>query len=134
MAYVYRFKDIEENVIYIGYTGGELATRINQHWTKGHLPTKCYNSVAKIEYQFYKTKADAQIAEVIFINKYKPIYNKLNKQNDRITFDLGEEKTWKLYKILRVKSKANTTSNKKTNRILALIYIVIIFLIYYFLM
>ena len=46
MAYTYRFKDINNNVIYVGFTGQTMAERMNQHFTKGHLPAECYKSVA----------------------------------------------------------------------------------------
>ena len=100
MAYTYRFKDIEGNIIYVGFTAQTMAERMNQHFTKGHLPAECYKSVASIEYMKWKTKSDAQVMEVYFINKYKPRYNKLNKKSDQLTINLGEEK-WKVYQVLK---------------------------------
>ena len=100
MAYTYRFKDKYDNVIYIGYTGQTMAQRINQHFTKGHLPKSVYEEVAKIEYIQWKTKCDAQIMEVYYIQKYKPRYNKQDKRLDNLTLEL-EEKEWKLYKGLK---------------------------------
>lgn len=134
MAYIYRFKDINDNVIYIGYTSQQLSERINQHWTKGHLPKKCYSSVAKIEYQKYKTKADAQIMEVIMINKYKPLYNKLNKQTDNITFDLGDEREWKVYRVFKVKKDTYKSNNKRFSifTVAATIVYVLLILAYFF--
>ena len=132
MAYVYRFKDINDNVIYIGYTGQQLSERINQHWTKGHLDKKCYDSVAKIEYQKYKTKSDAQIMEVIYINKYKPFYNKLNKQNDNITINIEEEKEWKTYRVFDVKANKNNRRFNIFTAAATIIYILLI-LLYLFL-
>ena len=108
MAYTYRFKDINNNVIYVGFTGQTMAERMNQHFTKGHLPAECYKSVASIEYMKWKTKSDAQVMEVYFINKYKPKFNKLNKKSDALTINLGEEK-WKVYQVLK---KADTRSKK----------------------
>ncbi|MFR4462946.1 MAG: GIY-YIG nuclease family protein [Bacteroides xylanisolvens] len=46
--YVYRFKNKEGRVIYVGKTSLPLATRFNQH---GHLPDKCYEQVERIEYR-----------------------------------------------------------------------------------
>ena len=109
MAYTYRFKDKYDNVIYIGYTGQTMAQRINQHFTKGHLPQSVYEEVVKIEYMKHKTKSDAQVWEVYLINKYKPRYNTLNKKNDMLTIDFGEE-NWKVYQVLKqqvTKQKAN---------------------------
>ena len=77
MAYTYRFKDINNNVIYVGFTGQTMAERMNQHFTKGHLPKECYQSVAKIEYQKYKTESDALIMETYYITKYSPKYTKV---------------------------------------------------------
>ena len=110
MAYTYRFKDIEGNIIYVGFTGQTMAERMNQHFTKGHLPQSVYEEVAKIEYMKHKTKSDAQVWEVYLINKYKPRYNTLNKKNDMLTINLGEEK-WKVYQVLK-QPKKNT---KKAN-------------------
>ena len=69
MAYTYRFKDIYDNTIYVGYTGQKMSERMHQHFTKGHLPKDCYSSVAKIEYIKWKTKSDAQLMEVYFISQ-----------------------------------------------------------------
>ena len=55
MAYTYRFVDANENIIYVGYTGQSMAKRIGQHFEKGHLPKKCYKSIAKIEYIKWQT-------------------------------------------------------------------------------
>ena len=108
MAYTYRFKDKYNNTIYIGYTGQQMAQRMNQHFTIGHLPKSVYEEVAKIEYIKHKTKSDAQVWEVYLINKYKPRYNTLNKKNDALTIYLGEEK-WKVYQVLK---QPNTGSKK----------------------
>ena len=100
MAYTYRFINKYNETIYIGYTGQQMAQRMNQHFTKGHLPQSVYEEVAKIEYIKHKTKSDAQVWEVYLINKYKPRYNTLNKKNDMLTIDLGEE-NWKVYQVLK---------------------------------
>ena len=106
MAYTYRFLDKENNVIYIGYTGQTMAQRMSQHFGgKGHLPKECYQSVVKIEYIKWKTKCDAQVMEVYYINKYKCKYNKLNKKNDSLTIVL-DEKEWKTYQVLKTYTKA----------------------------
>ena len=100
MAYTYKFINKYNETIYIGYTGQQMAQRMNQHFTKGHLPKSVYEEVAKIEYIKHKTKSDAQVWEVYLINKYKPRYNTLNKKNDALTIDLGEE-NWKVYQVLK---------------------------------
>ena len=109
MAYTYKFINKYNETIYIGYTGQQMAQRMNQHFTKGHLPKSVYEEVAKIEYMKHKTKSDAQVWEVYLINKYKPRYNTLNKKNDMLTVDLGEE-NWKVYQVLKqqvIKQKTN---------------------------
>ena len=100
MAYVYRFKDLDEEIIYVGFTSQTLDKRMQQHWEQGHLPKICYDNVAKIEFIEYNTNADAMIMETYFINEYKPRFNKLNKQLDNITLPFEINKGWKLYKAL----------------------------------
>ena len=107
MAYTYRFKDKYDNTIYVGYTGQKMGERMNQHFTKGHLPKECYQSVAKIEYIKWKTKSDAQVMEVYFINKYKPKFNKQDKRSDTLTIQL-EEKDWKTYQVLKKQVERST--------------------------
>ena len=72
MAYIYRFKDINDNIIYVGKTSQALDKRMAQHFSKGHLPKECYSSVARIEYQKYKTESDALVMETYYITKYNP--------------------------------------------------------------
>ena len=101
MAYTYRFVDTNENVIYVGYTGQTMAKRISQHFTKGHLPKKCYKSIARIDYIKWDSKSDAQAMEVYYINKYHPKFNKLDKQGDRLNIQIGNEKEWKVYQVIK---------------------------------
>ena len=105
MAYTYRFVDANENIIYVGYTGQTMAKRIGQHFEKGHLPKKCYKSIARIECIKWETKSDAQVMEVYYINKYHPIYNKLDKQNDHLNIQVTDEKEWEVYQVIK---KPNT--------------------------
>ena len=97
MAYIYRFISCDNNIIYVGKTSQALDKRIGQHFTKGHLPKECYCSIAKIEYQKYKTEADALVMETYYITKYNPRYNKLQKSKDLPTLNLDIQ-DWKLYK------------------------------------
>ena len=98
MAYVYRFIDIEGRVIYYGKTL-DMQNRMKSHFTKGHLPKECYQSVAKIEYQKYKTESDALIMETYYITKYSPKYNKLGQSKDTPTIKF-DEGNWKVYQVL----------------------------------
>ena len=122
MAYVYRFIDIEGKVIYYGKTLN-MQNRMNSHFAKGHLPKECYQSVAKIEYQKYKTESDALIYETYYITKYSPKYNKLGQSRDKPTVQL-EEKDWKTYQVLK-KQVENSTPYWG-----CLTYILIIALVY----
>ena len=101
MAYIYRFKDINDNIIYVGKTSQALDKRMAQHFSKGHLPKECYSSVARIEYQKYKTESDALIMETYYITKYNPLYNKLQKSRDLPTLDLDKQE-WKVYKVYKL--------------------------------
>ena len=101
MAYTYRFVDTNENVIYVGYTGQTMAKRISQHFTKGHLPKKCYKSIARIDYIKWDSKSDAQVMEVYYINKYHPKFNKLDKQGDKLNIQIEDEKEWEVYQVIK---------------------------------
>ena len=98
MAYVYRFIDIQGNTIYYGKTLN-MQNRMKSHFTKGHLPKECYQSVARIEYQKYKTESDALIMETYYITKYSPKYNKLGQSKDTPTIKF-DEGNWKVYQVL----------------------------------
>lgn len=130
MAYTYRFINSSNEIIYVGYTGQRLDTRIMQHFEKGHLSKKCYSEIARIEYIQYKTKADAQIMEVYYINKYKPKYNKLNKQTDVMNLQL-EEKEWKLYRQIKPIHESKV-KNTGIWRFVAVIYF--LYMLYYILL
>jgi hypothetical protein len=83
---IYRFRDKKDNIIYIGKTKLSLSKRINSH---NHLPSKCYQSINKIEYCVFNNKDDMDIAEKYFISKMKPIYNTEHLEN-YISIDFPE--------------------------------------------
>lgn len=154
MAYVYRFRHYLSNeIIYVGQTSRNMSSRMKEHFGKrGHLPSKCYKSVGKIEYIDIGTKADARLVELYFINKYKPKYNTEGKVDDFQSkkYDLAMKllirSRWKVYeirkksfvgfRILRI-SKFFKPNNKEniidniTKRIIDVIFTV---LIYYFIL
>ena len=84
MAYVYRFRHYLTNeIIYVGKTTRKINTRMNEHFSKkGHLPSKCYKNIGRIEYIEVSSDADARLVELYLINKYKPIYNTDGKTHD----------------------------------------------------
>lgn len=123
ISYCYRFKDINNNVIYVGKTV-DINKRMAQHFGgKGHLGKDCYKSVAVIEYQKYKTESDALIYETYYITKYSPKYNKLGQSRDKPTVQL-DEKEWKTYQVLKKQVEKSPASWG------CLTYILIIALIY----
>ena len=82
MNYVYYFKDFEDNIIYVGKTGN-YKRRMKEHFTKGHLPSECYDEVNKIFVSVVNdSKYDTEICETLLINKYKPKYNVEKKFNE----------------------------------------------------
>ena len=131
MAYTYRFVDTDENVIYVGYTGQTMAKRISQHFTKGHLPKKCYKSIARIDYIKWDSKSDAQVMEVYYINKYHPKFNKLDKQGDRLNIQIEDEKEWKVYQVIKKPNIKYEAENGILTWIMigALVYAIISFFI-----
>ncbi len=131
MAYTYRFVDTNENVIYVGYTGQTMAKRISQHFTKGHLPKKCYKSIARIDYIKWDSKSDAQVMEVYYINKYHPKFNKLDKQGDRLNIQIEDEKEWKVYQVIKKPNIKYEAENDILTWIMigALVYAIISFFI-----
>ena len=131
MAYTYRFVDTNENVIYVGYTGQTMAKRISQHFTKGHLPKKCYKSIARIDYIKWDSKSDAQVMEVYYINKYHPKFNKLDKQGDRLNIQIEDEKEWKVYQVIKKTNIKYEAENGVLTWIMigALVYAIISFFI-----
>ena len=131
MAYTYRFVDTNENVIYVGYTGQTMAKRISQHFTKGHLPKKCYKSIARIDYIKWDSKSDAQVMEVYYINKYHPKFNKLDKQGDRLNIQIEDEKEWKVYQVIKKTNIKYEAENDILTWIMigALVYAIISFFI-----
>ena len=131
MAYTYRFVDTNENVIYVGYTGQTMAKRISQHFTKGHLPKKCYKSIARIDYIKWDSKSDAQVMEVYYINKYHPKFNKLHKQVDILNIQIEDEKEWKVYQVIKKTNIKYEAENGILTWIMigALVYAIISFFI-----
>jgi hypothetical protein len=86
--YLYRFKDAENKIIYIGLTTQKLVYRINQHFNCGHLSRNCYESVDRVEYAEVKSESEMRIYEIYLINRYTPEYNTEFKRGDAFTFEL----------------------------------------------
>lgn len=122
MAYVYRFKDVNNKIVYIGKTI-DINRRMNEHFRgKGHLSSECYTSVAKIEYQKYNTESDALIMEVYYICKYNPKYNKQGKSKDMPTIELNEGK-WRTYSKIKPIKYNTTKEGYFTGRLMAISFV-----------
>lgn len=96
--YVYRFLNSKNETIYVG-SSQILRVRINQHFSGGHLPQRCYDETAKIEYIKTNSLALMYIKEIYYINMFKPIYNKEFKNvNDKVfLFSEFKDDTWHCY-------------------------------------
>ena len=82
MNYLYYFKNFNDEIIYAGETG-HLRRRMEEHFTKGHLPADCYAQIDKVFIaETGESKHDTEICETLLINKYKPKYNKEKKFNE----------------------------------------------------
>lgn len=111
MGYIYRFLNNEDKVIYIGKTSN-LTKRINHHFSFGHLEDNCYLSCTKIEYMELPTMTDTSMAEIYFINKYKPLYNICDKYNDECN-DYSIMEKWMPYDFLLNRHKLDFMIYKK---------------------
>ena len=88
--YVYRFKDKNDEIIYIG-KAKTLSSRMSGH---NHLPMECYDSIDKIEYIELNNQSEGSMYEIYWINKLSPKYNTEYNKNDSISFKLPK-KEWK---------------------------------------
>lgn len=120
MFYVYRFLNKKGFVIYIGKTQ-DLDNRVYSHIENGHLPLSCYKEVDKIEYLELPTRVDMDIVEVYLINLYKPLYNKLDVENDALWTVLHNNFVWKPYTktdfklLLKYKNELRECQNKNSD-------------------
>lgn len=115
-SYVYRFSNSNLKPIYVGKTNN-LDRRFKQHFTKGHLPKECYNSVYSMEYIKVNSELNALLLETFYINKYRPRYNKLNKTYKATSIEnvnLTEIKdNWKTYRIVNHTLSPKISSPRK---------------------
>jgi Nuclease subunit of the excinuclease complex len=78
---VYRFKNINDEIIYIG-KAKNLKNRLANH---NHLSKQCYEELEKIDFATFETEADMYLAEKYYISKIKPKYNHMHKEKE-VTF------------------------------------------------
>lgn len=93
----YRFKNKNEEIIYVGQTKQSLSERLKNH---KHLPLDCYENTKIVEYLEFQNKIDMDIAEKYFISKFLPLYNTvyINSNMNLIIPDLDNAKwtTWEV--------------------------------------
>ncbi len=78
----YRFLDNQAKTIYIGSSKNIHRRLFSQHFKRGHLPSECYSSTAKVEIIKTKDYATALALEIYLIDKYVPRFNKKDKRKD----------------------------------------------------
>ena len=84
------YKIYSENcLLYIGTTMQPLQTRLHGHFFKEPMHRGIYiDCVTRIEYAELSSEADAKVYEIYFINKLKPVLNRDNKVQDKLTISL----------------------------------------------
>ena len=107
--FIYRFLDELNQVIYIGKTIN-LANRIKSH---NHLPKECYANTKKIEFLPLCTKADQDVAEHYYIQKYQPVYNTFQIKR-KLTFSIPflDEQEWFCYWTTEIFTVYNFINNQ----------------------
>lgn len=94
--YVYKFINNDGDCIYVGRTVN-LHNRMNQHFSKGHLPKTAYKEVEKIEYTILDSEIAMVMCELYFINKYKPKYNTSDLYRGEMYLRKFENLQWEIY-------------------------------------
>jgi len=121
--YVYRFVNEDNQVIYVGRTEN-LHQRLKKHFSgKGHLPQKCYDSVARVDYLTFKNKNDMKIKEIYYISVYQPAFNKVDVGKIDLRFNqvedawtrLTSENERLLSEINQLKTQNKQLKSKKTS-------------------
>lgn len=87
-------------IAYLGRTNQQLQDRIRGHIFAKPMHKKInINLITKIEYAEFKSKADRNVYEIYFINKWKPPLNVDDKEQDELTIQLPDVE-WKPFKTL----------------------------------
>lgn len=130
---VYRFLDKNEKVIYIGMTNNIWRRIMNQHFKKnGHLSQECYSQTARVDIIKLKNNLECKALEEYLINKYRPKFNKRDKNKSYGYIEQYEKmEKWRPYRKLRDFNEAPAVTDKD-NIIFVIIFIAMIlgYLIY----
>lgn len=124
----YRFLDTLENVIYIG-SAKNIDRRLCSHFNgkQGHLGREVYNQVARVEICKCEDYPSALALEQFLINKYKPRYNKKDKDhniNSKVVSNnefYENIEAWEVYYKLRSLDKEKIDLTKKQDRALVVV-------------
>lgn len=91
--YLYRFKDEEGKIIYIGRTNDIERRILKEHFTDNtHLPNQCYLETEKVEYVEIVNESEEVAYEAILINEIRPKYNTQFKDEGDFDVQLPEFK------------------------------------------
>ncbi|SFI95339.1 GIY-YIG catalytic domain-containing protein [Terrisporobacter glycolicus] len=130
----YRFIDTTENTIYIG-SAKNIHTRLNQHFSnKGsNVGKKAYKSTALVEIIKTDDYAAALALEQFLINKYKPKYNKRDKDHNINSKSVANEEyyekleNWQLYYQFQELDREKINLTKKQDKlVVAVVYLIFI--------
>lgn len=124
----YRFLDTLENTIYIG-SAKNIDRRLRSHFhgKQGHLGREVYNQVARVEICKCEDYPSALALEQFLINKYKPRYNKKDKDhniNSKVVSNnefYENIEAWEVYYKLRSLDKEKIDLTKKQDRALVVV-------------
>lgn len=91
--YLYRFKDEEGKIIYIGRTNDIERRILKEHFTDNtHLPNQCYLETEKVDYVEIVNESEEVAYEAILINEIRPKYNTQFKDEGYFDVQLPEFK------------------------------------------
>lgn len=124
----YRFLDTLENIIYVG-SAKNIDRRLRSHFNgkQGHLGKGVYNQVARVEICKCEDYPGALALEQFLINKYKPRYNKKDKDhniNSKVVSNnefYENIEAWEVYYKLRSLDKEKIDLSKKQDRALVVV-------------
>lgn len=132
----YRFLDTLENTIYVG-SAKNIHSRLNQHFSKkgSNVGKEAYSKTARVEIIKTDDYATALALEQYLINKYKPKYNKKDKDHNInskavVNEDYYEKlENWQLYYELKKLDEEKIDLTKKQDKLVMVVAYVVFFLI-----
>lgn len=99
---IYRFLNIEGEVIYIG-KAKDLQRRLKNH---KHLPKECYQEKVATQFAIFKFEDEMDLAERMLISKHNPKYNTIFGDKDiEFDIDLMNKLKWYNYDQVTIESE-----------------------------